>query len=125
MPAKTDLSWGELNTIVGENIAFFFPRTDTSSTVATERLYLDMTALTGESVSDITQQGVIKGLSKLLDIARKAQEKANEGRPAGERLAAFPTPTAGNTANGFVPITRSISARHELASATNIVGTTA
>lgn len=127
MAAPTDLSWQHLNGALldahGSPLNFVFigePDAEGFSEVK-----IDLSSLTGYPITNGQSKGVIKALSRLLEAARNAQEKLNEGKPAGERLAAFPPPTTGATANGTVPITRSIASRAVLSSVTQIDGATA
>lgn len=119
MAAPTDLTWQQLNDI------FEYPLiAQVDAGESTTNLMLNLSILSPEFVAT-NQAGVIKALAKLLEIARKAQEKLNEGKPAGEKLAAFPAPTIGGQANGYVPVTRAIASRADLSSVTSIVGATA
>lgn len=126
MPAPTDLTWAQLaratDTVFIQQMNF---SPDPTAPNPDLRFIIDIGELTGKSVRDINDGGVVLVLSRLLDIARKAQEKLNEGKLAGERLVAFPTPTTGAAANGFVPVTRSIASRADLGSVTSIIGATA
>lgn len=127
MPAPTDLSWGQLNGVIPNNdgtfltfVTFTEPDAEGVSNVS-----INLSVLTGYSITSSQSKGVIKALTRLLEAARLAQEKLNEGKPVGERLAAFPAPTIGNQTNGQVPFERRIVSRVELASATSIIGATA
>jgi hypothetical protein len=119
MAAPTDLTWQQLNDVFGYPIVAQIPAGE-----STTNLMLNLTILSPEFLTT-DQGGVVKALMKLLELARKAQEKLNEGKPSGEKLAAFPAPTIGNQASGQVPIERRIASRIELSSATSIVGVTA
>lgn len=116
MPALTDLTWQQLNDIFENPLI-----AQVAGGESTTNLMLNLTILSPEFITT-DQTGVVKALAKLLEIARKAQEKLNEGKPAGEKLAAFPAPTVGATINGYAPVTRSLASRHELSTTTSIVG---
>ncbi len=122
MPAVTDLTWAQIN----EAFSRQNPGVDViPTTLINGKLYLDLSLFSESQVTDTTQDGVIKTLTKLWDLARAAQENANTGRAVGEKLVAFPPPTFGAATNGQAPITRQIAARVVLNSATQIVGTNA
>jgi hypothetical protein len=125
MAPRTDLTWAELNTIEKSN--FIQYGGDGSTSMRPDAIFIDVSELTGIFGEELGlgQVGVVKALARLLEVARKAQEKSNEGKPTGERMAAFPAPAIGTPTGGFVPVTRSIASRYELSSATSIVATTA
>lgn len=131
MPAPTDLTWQQLqdafaNAHPGVDVECLqLQPVDSNNPNGAKTLSLNITAITNMTVQDFSDAGVVKSLIMLLELARAAQEKLNEGKLAGERLAAFPAATLGAQANGFVPISRTISARYELASAVRIVAVTA
>lgn len=128
MPAVTDLTWGDLNQglkkLVGEDGNFVSIITP-DATFSNRKLAIFIDDLIPGAEADLSKVGVIKLLTMLLDAARLQQETLNQGKVAGERLTAFPAPTFGNLSNGFAPITRTITARAVLSSATQIVGTNA
>lgn len=122
MAAVTDLTWQQIN----DAFAAQNPGVDVVPiTVISGKVYIDLSILNDTSISVPTQAGVIKALTRLFDLARVSQETANTGKTTGEKLTAFPTPTFGTLANGFAPITRTLTARAVLSSATQIVGTNA
>lgn len=123
MPAVTDLNWNQLDP--GQEKNLFIQYKDPQNPNAPTVWALNLEALTGQPVTDLSTPGVIKAFSKLLDLARAAQETANTGRSTGEKLTAFPAPTFGTLANGYAPVTRTLTARALLSSATQIVGTNA
>lgn len=126
MAPVTDLTWQQLAVASNGNWFGQFNISPITEGPQDLRWFLDIGAVLGETqLKDLNSPGVIKALTRLLDAARIAQEKANEGKVAGERLTAFPAPTTGAPANGAVPITRTIAARALLSSATQIVGTNA
>ena len=126
MAAITDLTWQQLADALGTMGANPISISGTpNASVITLSI---STLVTGTYKSDGTEQpigetGVIRALTKLLDAARIAQEAVNTGKVAGEKLSAFPAPTFGTLANGYAPITRTLTARAVLSSATQIVGT--
>lgn len=122
MPAVTDLTWQQINE------AFSAQNSGVDVvpiTVISGKAYIDLSILTDTNVTTQTQAGVIKATTRLLDLARIAQETANTGKVTGEKLTAFPAPTFGTLANGYAPVTRTLTARALLSSATQIVGTNA
>ena len=124
MAAPTDLTWAQLNGVITDNNGS--PLTFITSTEPDAEGFsvigVDLSALVGYPITSMQNKGVIKALARLLEIARAAQEKLNEGKPAGEKLAALPAPTVGPTINGYAPVTRSLASRHELSTTTSIVG---
>lgn len=122
MPAVTDLTFTQLNTalnqILGTTANNYIELTNDETG---NLVRLNLTALA--QADSLNDEGVIKVFSILLEAARKAQETANTGKTTGEKLSAFPAPTNGAPANNFVPVTRTMTARHDLTSATKIVGT--
>ena len=85
-------------------------------------LSINLTALLGASTDVLTDVGVVKALSLMLEAGYKAQLLVNTAQVVGERLAAFNVPTSGGTVNGFVPTSRSLTSRAEVSTAVNIVG---
>lgn len=122
MPAVTDLTWQQIN----DAFAVQNPGVDVVPiTVISGKAYIDLSVLNDTAVAALTQFGVIKSATRFIDLARIAQETANTGKATGEKLTAFPVPTFGTLANGFAPVTRTVTARAVLSSATQIVGTNA
>ena len=128
MPAVTDLSWGDLNQglkrLVGEDGNFVGIITP-DATFTNRKLAIFIDDLLPNAALDLNGTGVIKLLTMLLDAARLQQETLNQGKATGEKLTAFPAPTFGVLTNGFAPITRTVTARAVLSSATQVVGTNA
>ena len=120
MAAVTDLSWEQLKTA-----AVAAGKPDSAIAVVGGKVVIDVGAINGDAVAVLGNAGVVKFCAKLLDICAKAQATANEGQPGGERLAAFASPSVGNSTGGFVPVSRAVATRHELSSATTILGTVA
>jgi hypothetical protein len=129
MPAVTDLTWGDLNQglrkITQESDGNFISIITPDTTFAQRKLAIFIDDLIPGAAADLAGAGVIKLLTILLDAARLQQETLNQGKAAGEKLTAFPPATFGTLANGFAPITRTLTARAVLSSATQIVGTNA
>lgn len=123
MAAVTDLTWTQLNSALKQVLGV---SSDIIYLVQGEESHLavDFPLLAG-GANSMNSEGVIKAFSILLEAARRAQETANTGKATGERLSAFPAPVNGTPANNFVPVTRSMTARADLSSATKIVGTNA
>ena len=72
-------------------------------------------------VSTRSASSAVEFVSRLLEACRNAQEVANNGKVAPDRLTSFPTSTIGTATLGYVPVTRSVVGRYELASAKKIV----
>lgn len=84
---------------------------------------ISLTALSGEAVSDLGVTGVVKAVTRLLALCRKAQAAANEPLPIGEKLAAFPAAMSNNTLfNGQIEITEMVKSRVLIDSATKVIG---
>lgn len=111
MAAITDLTWQQLADKLPANAV----KLDTGKVI------IDVGVLTGTTVDGLTDTGVVKAIAALMSAGFQAQATVNEPQVAGEKLAAFNTPVNGAIASGYVPITRAIVTRAELASATNIV----
>lgn len=120
MPAITDLTWQQLDSAF-EQLGVATPLiVDSYGNVSG----INIAQILGSTVPvPTTGTGIIKLMQKLLEACRIAQEAANTGQPAGERLAAFPLPVTGAAANGLVPVTRSVAGRVDISSATVIIGT--
>lgn len=112
MAAVTDLTWQQVLDKLPAN----------SIVIAGGKVMLDVSVITGSTIDALTDVGVIKAITALLNAGLLAQNTANTGQAAGEKLAAFGTPTNGAIANGFAPVTRTFVSRSELATAINIVG---
>lgn len=112
MAALTDLSYQQLLAKLPAN----------SLVITGGKVFLDVGIATDTTADTLTDLGVIKLLSVLLEAALKAQQDANTSQVAGEKLAALTPPTYGGAINGYVPVTRIFVSRSELISATNIVG---
>lgn len=79
------------------------------------QLYLDLSALTGEAVTDLSTSGVLKTVVVLHDLLREVQEDLNEAQETGPFQDAYPQPSYGRTsADGVVQVTRSIKAKQTL-----------
>lgn len=121
MAAVTDLTWTQLNIALKQVLGVTDPSINVISNIEGEATDLSITSLIGNNI--YVEGGVIKAMSILLEACRRAQETANTGKTTGERLNAFPAPTNGAPANNFVPVTRAMTARADLTTATRIVGT--
>lgn len=124
MPAVTDLTWAQLNeafkVVLGTN-------TDTitvdSYGTPTE---ININGIVGSYPAlGSDKAGVLKFLTRLYDACLVAQDTANTGKAVGEKLTAFRAATSTAPVGTFVPVTRTIAARHDLSSSTKIVGTNA
>lgn len=125
MAAPTDLTWQQLNDAFGQTIIAQLRPNEEGESVENVLAIKIPVLLNDQQINTSDSQGVIKALAKLIEIARIAQETLNTGKPAGERLVAFPAPVVGGASNGSVPITRSIASRAVLSSVTQIDGATA
>ena len=126
MVAPNDLTWQQLQAGLAE---LGYVSTLAGKTVdGIYRISFDTSEIT--NANTITDPGVLKFISKLLDACKVAQDRLNldsEGKlkPAGERLDAFPPATTGVIANGQVPTIRTVRTRSDLSSVTKITGATA
>lgn len=93
-----------------------------SLTVVSGKVMMDLGVVSGLTIDALTDPGVIKVLTVLLNAGLAAQTSVNTGQVAGERLAAFGVPTSGSIVNGYAPTTRPFTSRSEVATATNVVG---
>lgn len=129
MPAVTDLTWLDLNQglrkITGANDNNFVLLITPDTTFVNRKLVICVDDLIPGAAADLAGIGVIKLLTILLDAARLQQETLNQGKATGEKLTAFPAPTFGTLSNGFAPITRTLTSRAVLSSATQVIGTNA
>lgn len=71
----------------------------------------------------LSSPGVVKFFSVLFTAANKAQTEANTEQADGEKLTAFSSATLGTNADGYITLSRPFMCRSELATATNIIGT--
>ena len=101
MPAKTDLTFEELNTALGVE-AFSISGSD---------IVLSLNAITGDTFTDLTNEGAIELLYKLRSACTTAQESANESLQPGEQLNSFPNFSFSAPANGYVTVTQSHTVR--------------
>jgi len=63
--------------------------------VANAGLYLNVSAITGDAITDLADEGVIETLLKLIQAGAKAQTTINATAGPGSRLNAFPATTYG------------------------------
>jgi len=122
MTPVSDLTFEELITqFSGEGDPFFVGE-DTTGNIG---ILVSLTALAGEPIENLTDVGVVKMVSRLLDLCRKAQVVANQGKPEGEKLNAFPAPTSSATIqDGYLEVTEYLKSRIIISSATQIQGST-
>lgn len=122
MAALTDLTFDQLaDQFEGADDALFVGE-DTAGNIT---VLISVAALTGGTVENLTDTGVIKLVTRLTDLCRKAQQAANETQIDGEKLNAFPQPvSSGTLQNGYVDVVESIKSRIIVSSATQIQGST-
>lgn len=58
----------------------------------THGVVLKCSAISGDTINDLSNTGVVETLFKLIRAAGSAQTAANQNAPAGQRLNAFPAP---------------------------------
>lgn len=116
MAAITDLTWQQLSEKLSTNAI----KVDSNGKVV-----IDVSAVCGDSISGLSNQGVIKFFSLLFTAANKAQIDANTESTEGERLSAFAPATIGTNADGYITLSRPFLCKSELSTATNIIGTNA
>lgn len=127
MPAPTDLTWRQFGDALGEILGSQIQNVlmETDATGANRLIFTVSDLAPFKEYFNRPDIGVVKAISRQIAAGRIAQEKLNEGKPAGERLTAFPVPTTGAPALGQVPLTYTVTARAVLSSVTEIKGTTA
>lgn len=101
MAPKTNLTFQELQTALE---ADGLPSAIVVDATA-NKVFIDVSVLTGENITSLSQSGVVEALYKLRKGAGAAQETVNEGQIDGERLAAFPASSFGAPVDGFVSTT--------------------
>jgi hypothetical protein len=109
MAIINDLTFAQLNTALGGSGKI---------AVSSGKVVIDVGGVTGDTIDDLADQGVVELLSKLLEAASRAQTTVNENQAVGERLNAFPAPTFGGTQNGTVSVTQTMTARIAVSPAT-------
>lgn len=122
MAAITDLTWQQISDELPPGAIQISPTGLPPGEAGSTEVVINIGQLIAAPTNDITDVGVVKALALLLDAALNAQANANAGQLSGERLIAFPAVTVGNITNGYVSMTRSVVARHQLITATNIIG---
>lgn len=122
MAALTDLTYDQLaDQFEGADDAFFVGE-DTAGNIT---VLISVTALAGQPVENLTDAGVIKLVTRLTNLCRKAQDVANLTQSDGEKLNAFPQPvSSGTLQDGYVDVSESIKSRIIVSSASQIVGST-
>lgn len=121
MAVITDLTWQQLSDNLPAGTIELQPAAAGPPAVPAQ-IKINVSKLVNSSIDAMTAQQVVKSLAVLLTAGFNAQTAANQGQVAGERLAAFPPVGVGGIAGGYVPMTRSVTSRHELSSAVNIIG---
>lgn len=112
MVAKTDLNFDELNNALGGS----------AITLDGDDIKISVKAVTGDSYSAITDEGVIEAIYKLRSACSVAQDAANETLDDADQLTSFPGFSLSPPADGFVLVTQSQTVRIPLDTAT-VVGT--
>lgn len=112
MAATTDLTWQQLQAQLPAG----------SLAVVSGKVMMDVGLVSGQVIDALTDTGVVKTFNTLLNSGLAAQSTVNTGQVAGEKLAAFATPTSGSVANGFVIVERRLVSRAEVATSTNVIG---
>lgn len=119
MAALTDLTWQQLAAKLPAGAITLVPQDES----VPAKVIIDVNLVADTNVDALTDTGVVKFFSMLFTAANRAQIDANVDQIDGERLTAFSPATIGNSANGFVTLTRPFVCRSELSTATNIIGT--
>ena len=97
-----DLSWNEVKNACPANAIF----DDVSNGVC-----INVSALTGDAINDLANEGVIEAIYKLIDYCYAAQTVKNNGLPTGSKLTAFSAPTFSAPIAGASPTS---TARHSV-----------
>jgi hypothetical protein len=93
MAAINDLMWSQLSAKLSANTI----ATSNGSLALPAGVYINVSALTGDTIDSVSDMSVVEAMVKLLKAAREAQITANTGQAVGEQLNAFPQPSFGNT----------------------------
>lgn len=110
--AKTDLTFDELNVALG----------GAAITQSGDDITISVKAVTGDTKTALTDEGVIEAIYKLSVACAAAQNLANETLEVGERLNTFTGGSFSPPADGYVAVTQSQTVQIPLDSAT-VVGT--
>lgn len=110
--AKVDLTFDELNNQF-EEVAISHSADD---------ITISVKAVTGDMKDALDADGVIEFMYKLIEACAKAQAAANAGLESGQRLNSFTGGSFSPPADGYVTVTRSMTSRIPLNTAT-VVGT--
>lgn len=93
-------------------------RVSNGSTALPAGLYIDCSALTGDTLSALSNSGVVEVVAKLLQACQLAQSAVNANRVSPNRLATFATtsgvPTADAAGTLLVTTTYTTSVRYPL-----------
>ena len=109
---KQDLTFDELNTALGGN----------AISINGNDIVISMSAVTGDTYTALTDEGVIEALYKIRSACSTAQDSANELLPEGEKLDSFPGFSFSPPANGLVTVTQSHTVQIPIDTAT-VIGT--
>lgn len=112
MAIKTDLTFDELNTALGGSAISF----------AGSDITISVSAITSDSYSALTDEGVIEFLYKFRKACSEAQEVANATLSPGEKLDSFPGFSFSPPNNNEVQVTQSHTFKIPLDTST-VVGT--
>ena len=112
MAAKLDLTFDELNNILG----------GAAISHSGDDIIISVKAVTGDTKAALTNDGVIECMYKLTEACAAAQNAANEALENGEKLNSFTGGSFSPPADGYVTVTRSQTVRIPLNTAT-VVGT--
>lgn len=95
MAIRTDLSWQEVLVKLPAN----------SITIVNGKVYIDVSILTGDTRTSLSDFGVIEFLHKFITASKSAQDSNNNAYAIGERLASFPAISTSPPANGYTQVT--------------------
>lgn len=87
----SDITWNQLNTDIALANAI---------SISGGEISIKVNAITGDTYTSLDNAGVVKFAQKLLDFCNKTQTRINTNEPAGNRPAAFPTPTLATPTKG-------------------------
>lgn len=120
MAAITDLTFNQVAAALGDTTAFFIGEDPLGNIT----LMVSISAVNGESTSNLNNDGVIKFCTRLLAACGKAQDALNVNQIDGEKLNSFPAASSsGVIVNGFVEQTSTLKSKIAVSTATEIVGT--
>jgi hypothetical protein len=99
MVAKTDLTFAELNTALGNDAITF--------NNATNDILISVKAITDMLYADLDADGVIAFIYKFRSACSVAQGTVNQNLAEGERLNSFPNFNFSAPVNGYSDVTQS------------------